>query len=150
MMIVALISIYNLKRIKYYCKIIFKDSSEINELLEYFKLTEQTKLFKLYAYELSGGMAQRASFVLALLSHPKIILLDEPTSGIDSASANLFLLKLKEYTAQKNNLVLLVTHDLQFAEKSSDKIALLSNGTLSDFIPVQEFFNSEIYKTAYA
>ncbi len=146
----AMNSFDHLKRMEYYFKRIVKDSSEINELLEYFKLPEQTKLFKLYAYELSGGMAQRVSFVLALLSHPKIILLDEPTSGIDSASANLFLLKLKEYTAQKNNLVLLVTHDLQFAEKSSDKIALLSNGTLSDFIPVQEFFNSEIYKTAYA
>lgn len=146
----AVNSFDHLKKMEYYFSRIVKDTSEIDELLEYFKLPAKKNLYKLYAYELSGGMAQRVSFVLSLLSHPKIILLDEPTSGVDPAVANLFLLKLKEFTLQDGNLALLVTHDLQFAQKSSDDIALLANGKLSDFIPAQDFFSSQIYKSANA
>jgi ABC-type dipeptide/oligopeptide/nickel transport system ATPase component len=96
----------------------------------------------MYPYEISGGMAQRVSFVLALLSHPEIIILDEPTSGIDSAIANLFLLKLKEFAAKEDNSVLLVTQDITFAEKISDKIAYMANGRLSEFKTVEEFNNN--------
>jgi ABC-type multidrug transport system ATPase subunit len=88
-------------------------------------------------------MAQRISFVLALLSKPEIIILDEPTSGIDSAIANLFLLKLKDFVKQNRNSVLLITQDISFAEKISDKIAYLSKNRLSTFYNVKDFFNKK-------
>ena len=135
----------HLKKMRYYFKNISKDISEADELLKYFLLPDASSLFKLYAYELSGGMAQRVNFVLALLAHPKIIFLDEPTSGIDPAIANLFLLKLKEFAAQDDHLILFVTHDLQFAQMAADEIAFLSDGKLSQFFPADSFFknNSE-------
>jgi ABC-type multidrug transport system ATPase subunit len=85
-------------------------------------------------------MAQRISLALALLAHPSLIILDEPTSGVDSAIANLFLLKLKEFVKGDSSSVLLVTQDLSFAKMVSDKIALLSNGSLSEFLSPEEFF----------
>jgi ABC-type glutathione transport system ATPase component len=139
----ALNSFDQLKRLKYYFELLTKDNSEIDELLSYFVLPDKSRLYNMYAYEVSGGMAQRINFVLILLSKPEIIILDEPTSGIDSAIANLFLLKLKEFVKQNKNSVLLITQDIVFAEKVSDKIAYLSNKKLSSFYNVNEFFNKK-------
>ena len=141
----------HLMKFDYYFRRIAKDISEADDLLEYFILPAPHKLFSLYPYEVSGGMAQRISFVLALLAHPQIIILDEPTSGIDSAISNLFLIKLKEFVAQKKHLnggkdhsALLVTHDIMFAQKISDKIAFISEGKLSSFVDTQKFFEAGI------
>jgi peptide/nickel transport system ATP-binding protein len=123
-----------------------ENKKEISQLLNYFILPEYTKISKLHSYEVSGGMAQRISFILALLAHPKLIILDEPTSGIDSAIGNLFLLKLKEYVTEGNNSVLLVTQDLQFAKKVSDKIAFLKDKKLSGFVDAE---NELIFQTEF-
>lgn len=133
-----------LKKFEFYFKKLAKNQNDIEPLLKYFILPESEKLFKLYPYEVSGGMAQRISFVIALLTQPELIILDEPTSGTDAAISNLFLLKLKEFTGKNNNAVLLITQNLFFAEKVSDKISYLSNGSLTDFYSVEDFFNSEI------
>ena len=102
------------------------------------------KISLMYPLELSGGMAQRLTVVLALAANPELIILDEPTSGIDYTLINLTFLKLKEFVQQNDNAVLLVTQDWNFAEKISDFISLLSNGTLSEFLPANEFFKQEV------
>ena len=139
----AVNSFDQLKKLNYYFDLLAKDKNEIDDLLSYFLLPDSKTLFKMHPYEVSGGMAQRISFVLALLSNPEIIILDEPTSGIDSAIANLFLLKLKEFVGQNGNSVLLITQDISFAEKISDKIAYLSKNRLSTFYNVKDFFNKK-------
>ncbi len=140
----------HLKRFGYYFNRLAKIEDDIEPLLEYFLLPKAEELLKLYPYEVSGGMAQRINFVLALLARPQIIILDEPTSGIDLAISNLFLLKLREFVSGStgNNglngrAVLLVTHDLDFAKKVSDEVAFLSGGRLSKFYPCKDFFNPE-------
>ena len=84
-----------LRKIGYYFKVFASESTSINELLEYFILPKSNELFKMYPYELSGGMAQRVSMVLALATNPQLLILDEPTSGIDTLISNLYLYKLK-------------------------------------------------------
>ncbi|MCL5031440.1 MAG: ATP-binding cassette domain-containing protein [Bacteroidetes bacterium] len=143
----AVNSFDHLKTLQYYFEKLVKDKNEIDALLEYFLLPKYTELQKLYPYEVSGGMAQRINFVLALLCHPQILILDEPTSGIDLAISNLFLLRLKEFAKEKDNSALLVTHDLVFAKKISNKIAFLSNGKLSRFYSNEEFFSAHDSKT---
>jgi len=113
--------------------------NEVDELLEFFILPDSKTLFKMYPYEVSGGMAQRISFILALLAKPKIIFLDEPTSGIDAPIVNLLLIKLREFI-NEGNLALMVTQDIELAKNASNKIALLSDGTLSKFSNPEEFF----------
>lgn len=133
----------HLKKFDYYFNNLVKERKKIDDLLEYFLLPPKEKLFKLYPYEVSGGMAQRISFILALLAEPEIIILDEPTSGIDHAISNLFLLKLKDFVNQNGNSVLLVTQDMVFAEKVSNKIAYLNEGILSPFLEPEAFFREE-------
>ena len=128
-----------LKKLQYYFELLVKNNEEIETTLDYFLLPGTEKIYSLHSYEVSGGMAQRISFALALLANPRLIILDEPTSGIDPAIANLFLLKLKEFADKNDNSVLLVTQDVTFAKKVSDKIAYLSEGTLSEFYTVRDF-----------
>ena len=140
----AVNSFDHLKKLDYYFNKLSANIEETKLLLNFFLLPDSGLLFKMYPYEVSGGMAQRISLILVLLTHPEIIILDEPTSGIDSPIASLVLLKLKEFASLNNNSVLLVTQDLLFAKKISDKIAFLVDGNLSKFFSVSDFFNSRI------
>jgi len=131
-----------LRKFEYY----FKNSEaimlDIEEQLQYFLLPSYNKISKLHPYELSGGMAQRMSLIFALLAKPSVIILDEPTSGVDYVIANLVLLKLKEFVAAGENSAIIVTQDINFAEKVSDYIAFISDGLISQFFPANEFINS--------
>lgn len=93
----------------------------------------------LHSYELSGGMAQRISLLIAMLSNPKLLILDEPTSAIDYANINLIKLKLLEFK-KTGGSVLIVTQDIDFAKEISDKIAFLHDNKLSEFIEIVDFF----------
>lgn len=135
-----------LKKIKYYFELNNLFPKNVNELLKYFYLPEYSEISKMYNYELSGGMAQRLSFVLALAVNPNLILMDEPTSGIDYAFANLFKLKMKEFTAKNNSSIILVTHDYKFADKVGDSIYLLENKTLNHINNKEEYFSLNYIK----
>lgn len=118
----------------------FQDHPELKNLFEKLQLPEMKGLFRLYPYEISGGMAQRLLLASALLADPEVLILDEPTSGIDTPISNLIILEMKEFVRKDKNSILLVTQDLEFAGKAGDRIAFLEGGTLSPFYPAEEFF----------
>ena len=130
-----------LKTFKYYFNMHIADEKENDEFLKYFLLPQSEKLFKLYPYEVSGGMAQRISVCLAILAKPQLLILDEPTSAIDINISNLLCTKLKEFVNDFESSVLLITQDLVFAEQVSDYIAYLRDGTFSGFHKVSEYKN---------
>ncbi len=132
-----------LKKLKYYFDNTGFDETIINEKLKSFMLPCYKDISKLYPYEISGGMAQRLSLMLALLPNPKFLILDEPTSAIDYTNINLVKLTLKEFTFN-GNLALIVTHDLDFAKTVSDEIAFLDNGTLTEFKTANVFFDDSL------
>jgi peptide/nickel transport system ATP-binding protein len=123
-----------IKKIEYYFKMLNVSQKEIEQMFEYFLLPKSEELFKLYPYEVSGGMAQRISISLAILARPELLILDEPTAALDINISNLLCHKLKEFVLDKSSCVFLITQDIDFAEHVSDYTAHLINGTLSEFI----------------
>jgi putative hydroxymethylpyrimidine transport system ATP-binding protein len=79
---------------------------------------------KLYPYELSGGMRQRASFLRAIVNNPSILLLDEPFSSLDALTRRRMQAWLLELCQNEKNTVFMITHDIEEALLLSDRILI--------------------------
>ena len=82
-----------------------------------------------YASELSGGMRQRLSFAVALLSGPEVLLLDEPTSNLDARARGEFLSLVREYK-DGGKTVLFSSHRLDEVDYLADRVLLMRDGKL--------------------
>ncbi|MDD6199907.1 MAG: ABC transporter ATP-binding protein, partial [Firmicutes bacterium] len=78
--------------------------------------------------ELSGGQKQRVAIARALVKNPRIIMADEPTGALDSATGRQILSTLKKLSSDK--LVIVVSHDREFAEQYADRIIELADGSV--------------------
>ncbi|MFO7527175.1 MAG: ATP-binding cassette domain-containing protein [Ignavibacteriaceae bacterium] len=139
----SLNSLDPLKKVKYYFDNTDYKKDELERLLIEFQLPDYNSISEKHSYELSGGMLQRLNFVLTLAAEPQFIIFDEPNSAIDSFNTLLSLKAIKKFISKQNNSVLIVTQDILFAQKVSDKIALLAEGTLTEFVDTDQFFNSD-------
>ncbi len=94
--------------------------------------------------ELSGGMQKRAGLARALILHPKLLLVDEPSSGLDRITAGEIddlLLKVK---TERHTTLVIVTHDLHCAGKVADKVIVLDKGRVAGFGTLAELRQSDI------
>lgn len=82
------------------------------------------KLANKMAYQLSGGEKQRVAIARAMINDPLIIMCDEPTGNLDSKNADIVFNIFKELTETYNKTLLVVTHDINFAEKTGRIIEL--------------------------
>jgi len=119
----------------------FRKSQILNygyELLEKLGLGDRAKA---YPNQLSGGQKQRVAIARALALNPKILCFDEPTSAldpmlIDDVQKLIVSLKCEE------RAIIIVTHEMQFAKKISDKIAFLADGLVEEFGSTEHIFNN--------
>lgn len=98
----------------------------IDELLDIFSLTDKRKS---RAMMLSGGMKRRAILARALMHKPKLLILDEPTAGVD-VELRLELWKYIEQINKEGTTVLLTTHYIEEAEQLCSRIALINDGQI--------------------
>ena len=96
--------------------------------------------------ELSGGMRKRVGLARALALSPKIMLYDEPTTGLDPITTKMVndLIK-KTSDDRKNNLLtsIIISHDVKASLEISDYIAFLEKGEIVEYLPVDDFKKSE-------
>ena len=118
----------------------------VTELTERFGLTG---LLQRHPYDLSGGEQQKAALVKMLLSGPKILLMDEPTKGMD-AQAKLTLGDTLRNLRDEGKTVIVVTHDIEFAAVYADRCAMLFDGEVFAQGTPRDFFSDNNYYTTAA
>ncbi|MGI0041480.1 MAG: metal ABC transporter ATP-binding protein [Nitrosopumilaceae archaeon] len=119
------------------------DESKIDEILQQLWIHE---LSKKRIGELSGGQQQRVFIAKALVNNPKVLILDEPVTGIDQQSIDLFYSILKELNSKQNITIIWSSHDLDAVNKLANHVACL-NQTLFFHGESNDFFeNDELVK----
>ena len=95
-----------------------------------------------YPHELSGGMAQRIMIALALSCQPRLLIADEPTTGLDVTTQHQIVLLLRELRDRTGMAILLITHDLALAAQLCDRVAVLYAGRIAEMGPIGHLFRS--------
>ncbi|MDH5403379.1 MAG: ATP-binding cassette domain-containing protein [Candidatus Heimdallarchaeota archaeon] len=100
--------------------------SRIEEILELVNLSE---FYKRRGDQLSGGQKRRLNLAIGLLTKPKLLVLDEPSAGMDPQSRNILWNSIEEL-ASENVTILLTTHLMETADRLSDRIAIIDHGVV--------------------
>ena len=112
-------------------------------------LCRLTELLDRHPYDLSGGEQQRAALAKLLLRDPDILLLDEPTKGLDAEFKQSFGQILQ--TLQRSGVaILMVSHDIEFCAKYADRCALFFDGNIVTEGPPRAFFSGNSFYTTAA
>ena len=112
------------------------------------ELCQITPLLESHPYDLSGGEQQRTALAKVLLTEPKLLLLDEPTKGIDSFFKETFAAILADLKRQGITIVM-VSHDVEFCARYADRVSMFFDGQiLTTDTPRRFFGNNSFYTTA--
>ena len=100
-----------------------------------------------HPYDLSGGQRQLLALAKLLLIGPELLLLDEPTKGLDLESRRIIARALRDH-AKAGGTVIMATHDLDFAEQVADDIAMMFDGEIACMEPPADFFADNVFYRA--
>ena len=100
-----------------------------------------------HPYDLSGGQRQLLALAKLLLIGPELLLLDEPTKGLDLESRRIIARALRDH-AKAGGTVIMATHDLDFAEQVADDVAMMFDGEIACVEPPTDFFADNVFYRA--
>ena len=123
-----------------------KDTSAISEIA---RLCQIESLLGSHPYDLSGGEQQRAALAKVLLTKPRLLLLDEPTKGIDCFFKETFAKILADLKAQGITVVM-VSHDVEFCARYADVVAMFFDGQILTADTPRRFFGANSFYTTAA
>ena len=108
-----------------------------------------THLLDMHPYDLSGGEQQLAALAKVLAADPKLLLLDEPTKGLD-ASSKMRIISVLEELKRNGMTVVVVTHDVEFAAMCADRCAMFFDGKIVSAGTPDSFFSENSFYTTAA
>lgn len=126
-----------------------KDVTQDEEkIAHYAELLNVTHILSKHPHDISGGEQERAALLKVLLCDGDILLLDEPTKGMDADFKEDFAEILKKL--KKTKTIILVSHDIEFCARVCDRCALLFNGEFTSVAEPYEFFTEKSFYTTAA
>ena len=112
------------------------------DMLNRVGIADAEKRFNQYAFELSGGMRQRAMIAMALSTMPKLLLADEPTTALDVTIQAQVINLIKDIIKEFNMGVIFITHDLGVIAQVADDVAVMYLGSVVERGPVNEILKN--------
>jgi peptide/nickel transport system ATP-binding protein len=105
----------------------------------------QPELAANYPHEFSGGMRQRAMIAMSLALDPGLIIMDEPTTGLDVLVQERILRELKAIRSRSKAAIFLITHDISVIAEMSDRIGVMYAGRIMEQADAEELFNEPFH-----
>lgn len=120
-------------------------SSRVKMAAEVVGLSDE--LLKKSPFELSGGQKRRAALAGVLAMQPEVLILDEPTAGLDPVGRDNILDRISQYRKQSNTTVLLVSHSMEDVAKVADRVLVMNKGRVAMFDDVDKVYcrGEELY-----
>jgi oligopeptide/dipeptide ABC transporter ATP-binding protein len=115
------------------------------DMLQRVGISDAEKRFNQYAFELSGGMRQRAMIAMALSTNPKLLIADEPTTALDVTIQAQVIDLMKDLVAEFNMGIIFITHDLGVIAQTADKVAVMYLGNIIEYGPVREVIRTPVH-----
>lgn len=100
------------------------------EVLRQVKIPSPERISQSYPHELSGGMKQRALIAMAIVCHPSLVILDEPTTALDVTIQSQILLLIKDLRNRLGMSIILITHDLGIVAEIADRVQIMYAGQI--------------------
>lgn len=110
------------------------------EALAQVRIPDPVRRAQAYPFELSGGMCQRICIAMALACQPKLLICDEPTTGLDVTTQAAIMALIVELCRARGMGALLITHDLHLAAETCDRIAVMHAGHVVETGPAAALF----------
>lgn len=126
-----------------------KKAEKIEKVEKISKLIEIEDLLEQHPYDLSGGEQQRAALAKVLLLEPKLLILDEPTKGLD-AGFKIKFAHIIEELLKRDVTIIMVSHDIEFCASFAHKCALFFNGNIVASNTPNKFFSGNNFYTTVA
>ncbi|WP_430875930.1 microcin C ABC transporter ATP-binding protein YejF [Gilliamella sp. G0441] len=114
--------------------------SEILQYLDRVGIKEPKNRLSAYPHQLSGGERQRVMIAMAILTHPKLLIADEPTTALDVSVQAQIIQLLKELKTELNMSMLFISHNLAIVKKLADKVAVMQQGKIVEYNNKQRIF----------
>ena len=115
---------------------------KVLELFEKVKLPNPEIIFDKYPHELSGGQKQRVMIAMALISNPKVLIADEPTTALDVTVQKEILKLLKELQRENGMGMIFITHDLGVVSEIADDVIVMNNGVIVEKGKTHDILNN--------
>ncbi|RXJ69208.1 ABC transporter ATP-binding protein [Halarcobacter ebronensis] len=112
------------------------------KMLEKVKIVNAKQRYWSYPFELSGGMCQRVMIAIAIACNPRLLIADEPTTGLDVTTQKIIMDLIKELAKEHNMSVMLITHDLGMAALYCDNICVMQKGEIIEKNSVYNLFRN--------
>lgn len=118
----------------------------LEKVAEHFDLVGlEPRLITAFPHEFSGGMRQRAMIAMALVLGPALVVMDEPTTGLDVLVQERIIRKVRELRDRTGISILLITHDISVIAEMSDRIAIMYAGQVMETAPAIALFEEPVH-----
>ena len=112
------------------------------EALDMAELPDPERVYRSYPHELSGGMLQRVMIAAAIISRPRLLLADEPTTALDVTIQAQILALLKKLNRETGMSILFISHDLHVVRKLCSRVAVMQRGELVETGDAEQVFRA--------